>query len=66
MNSPFVAIGTLIKSDTGEKYLINFLMKISAQGLRYYLECANIYKDNSPKRKTDLIEMIVMDVLLKN
>ena len=59
MNSPFVAIGTLIKSDTGEKYLINFLMKISAQGLRYYLECANIYKGNSPKRKTDLIEMIV-------
>ena len=34
-------------------------MKISAQALRYYLECANIYKGNSPKKKTDLIEMIV-------
>ena len=34
-------------------------MKISAQALRYYLECANIYKSNSPKKKTDLIEMIV-------
>ena len=32
---------------------------IWTQALRYYLECANIYKANSTKRKTDLIEMIV-------
>ena len=59
MNSSFVTISTLIKSDIGEKCLINFLMNISAQALRDYLECANIYKGTSPKKKTDLIEMIV-------
>ena len=26
---------------------------------KYYLECASIYKGRSPKKKTDLIEMIV-------
>ena len=55
MNSSFVAIGTLIKSDIGEKCLINLLMNISAQALRGYLECVNIYKGTSPKKKTDLI-----------
>ena len=59
MNSSFVGISTLIKSDIGEKRLINLLMNISTQALRYYLECANIYKANSTKRKTHLIEMIV-------
>ena len=59
MNSSFVAIGTLIKSDIGEKCLINLLINISARALRDYLECANIYKGTSPKKKTDLIEMIV-------
>ena len=34
-------------------------MNISSQELRDYLEFANIYKRNSPKKKTDLIEMIV-------
>ena len=34
-------------------------MNISAESLRYHLEFANIYKGNSPKKKTDLIEMIV-------
>ena len=32
---------------------------MSAQALRDNLECANIYKGSSPKKKTDLIEMIV-------
>ena len=59
MNSSFVGISTLIKSDIREKCLINFLMNILTQALRYYLECANIYKANSAKKKTDLIEMIV-------
>ena len=34
-------------------------MSVSAPALRDYLECANIYKGDSPKKKTDLIEMIV-------
>ena len=59
MNSAFVVIRTLAKSNIGEKCLINFLMNVSAQGLRDYLECANIYKGASPKKKTDLIEMII-------
>ena len=42
MNSALVAISTLIKSNIGKKYLINFLMNVSAQALRDYLECANI------------------------
>ena len=58
MNSSFVVISKLVKS-IGEKCLVNFLMNVSAQALRDYLECANIYKGNSPKKKTDLIEMIV-------
>ena len=59
MNSSFVVISKIIKSNIGEKCLINFLMSVSAQALRDYLECANIYKGDSPKKKTDLIEMIV-------
>ena len=38
---------------------MNFLMNVSAKGLRDYLECANIYKGTSPKKNTDLIEMII-------
>ena len=34
-------------------------MNMSAKGLKDYLECASIYKGTSPKKKTDLIEMIV-------
>ena len=34
-------------------------MNVSAQALRNCLECTNIYKGNSPKKKIDLIEMIV-------
>ena len=59
MNPAFVAIITLVKSNIGEKCLMNFLMNVSAKGLRDYLECANIYKGTSPKKKTDLIEMII-------
>ena len=36
-----------------------FFNEWSSQALRDYLECANIYKGNLPKKKTDLIEMIV-------
>ena len=59
MNSTFAAISTLIKSDIEEKCLINVLMNVSTKGLKDYLECASIYKGTSPKKKTDLIEMIV-------
>ena len=59
MSSTFVVISTLIKSNIGEKCLINFLMNVSTKGLKDYLECASIYKGTSPKKKTDLIEMIV-------
>ena len=59
MNSSFAAISKLVKSDIGEKCLISFLTNVSTHALRYYIECANIYKENSIKTKTDLIEMIV-------
>ena len=59
MNSTFTVISTLVKSNIGEKCLIHFLMNMSTKGLKDYLECASIYKGTSPKKKTDLIEMIV-------
>ena len=59
MNSSFVVISKLIKSNIGEKCLANFLMNVSSQALWNYLECANIYKVNSYKKKTDLIKKIV-------
>ena len=34
-------------------------MNVSSTGLKDYLEYASIYKGTSPKKKTDLIEMIV-------
>ena len=59
MNSSFVAISTLAKSDIDEKCLINILMNMSTQALRDFLERANIYTGNASKKKTDLVEMIV-------
>ena len=59
VNSSFVAIETLIKSNLGEKCLINILMNISSDALRDYLERGQIYKGTSSKKKTDLVEMIV-------
>ena len=59
MNASLVAIGTLLKSNIGEKCLINFLMNVPNQALRDYLKFANIHKGNSSKKKTDLVEMIV-------
>ena len=34
-------------------------MNLSAVALRYYLKLANIYRTNSSKKKTELVEMIV-------
>ena len=59
INSSFVAISTLIKSDITEKCLVNVLMNISTQALGDYSKSAHIYKGNASKKKTDLIEMIV-------
>ena len=53
MNSSLVAISTLVKSNIGEKCLINILMNISTQSLRGYLRLANIYKDTSTKKKNN-------------
>ena len=56
MNSNF---STLVKSNISERCPTNILTNVSSKALRDYLECANIYEENSPKKKTDLIEMII-------
>ena len=64
MNSSFVAISTLVKSDIGEKCLINILMNMSTHTLKDYLNSANIYKGNASKRKLILLKWLFMDALL--
>ena len=59
MNSTFVTISILVKSDISKKCLINSLMNMSNEALEGYLKLARIYESNSSKKKTDLIEMIV-------
>lgn len=59
MNSSFLSIVSLVKSNLGEKCLINILMNISLQALTDYLECGKIYKGTSSKTKTDLLQMVV-------
>ena len=56
INYSFVAISTLVKSDIGEKCLINFLINMPAQSLKNYLECTNIYKGLHQKRKMTLLK----------
>ena len=57
--SSFVSIASLVKSNLGERCLINILMNISTNALSDYLECAKIYKGASSKKKTNLVELIV-------
>ena len=64
MNSSFAAIGVLVKSNLGERCLINALMNISSQSLRAYSTLASIYDGNSNKKKTDLVEMIVYGCMI--
>ena len=59
MNSSLVAISTLVKSNIDERCLVNILMNISTIALWDYLKLTNIYKSNSSKKKTNLVEMIV-------
>ena len=65
MYSTFAVISTLVKSNIEKKCLINFLINVSTKALRDYLECANIYKATSPKKKTNLIEMIIYGCITK-
>ena len=58
MNSSLVAISILVKSNISRQCLINFLLEVSSQSLRSYLQVANIHDGNCNK-KNDLIEMIV-------
>ena len=57
--SSFVSIASLVKSNLGERCLLNILMNISTGALTDYLECTNIYRGASSKKKTNLAEMIV-------
>ena len=59
MNSSLVATSTLVKSNIGKRCLVNILMNISTTTLRDYLKLTNIYKSNSSKKKTNLVEMMV-------
>ena len=59
MNSTFVMMSMLVKSNIGERCLINALMNISSEVLENYLDMANIYSGKSSKKKTQLVEMIV-------
>ena len=59
MNSSFVCISILVKSNISRQCLINFLSEVSSQSLRHYLKLANICDGNSNKKKSDLIEMIM-------
>ena len=54
MNSSFVCINILVKSEISRQLLINFLSEASSQSLGYYLKLANIYDGNSNKKKKQL------------
>ena len=54
MNSTFVMISMLVKSNIGERCLINVLMNITSQALENYLDMANIYSDKSSKKKNSI------------
>ena len=59
MNSSLVSISALVKSNVGEKRLIDFLMNVPSQSLRDYLRLANIYCGTSTKSKINLIEIVI-------
>ena len=57
MNSSFLCISTLVKSNIPENSLINFSNEVIIQSLKNYLRLANVYDGNADKKKSDLIEM---------
>ena len=59
MNSTFVMITILVKSNLSQKCLINTLMNISGEALQNCLDMANIYSGKSTKKKTQLVEMVI-------
>ena len=59
MNSTFIMINILLKKNLNERCLVNALMSINNERLRYYLRSACIYDGNSNKKKQKMIEMIV-------
>ena len=59
MNSTFIMINILLKKNLNERCLVNALMSINNERLRYYLRLACIYDGNSNKKKQKMIEMIV-------
>ena len=59
MNSSFVCISILVKSNISKQCLINFWSEASSQSLRHYLKLSDSYDCNSNKKKGDLIEMMM-------
>ena len=59
MNSSFVCISILVKSNVSKHCLINFWSEASSQSLRRYLKLSDSYDCNSNKKKGDLIEMMM-------
>ena len=59
MNTIFVMISILVKSNLSDKCLINAVYSIDSKVLHNYLGIVEIYDSNSGKSKCDLIEMIV-------
>ena len=69
MNSSFICISILVKSNIPKNCLVTYLNEVSSKSLRSYLRQANIYDGISNKIKSDLIEMIIygcMDGKLRN
>ena len=59
LNSSLVAISTLMNSSLSKKGMANIPMKFTNEALKEYLEAAKIYKGNSSKKKTDLVEIVL-------
>ena len=59
MNPTFIMISLLVKSNLGERCLINALMNVSSEALENYLDMANIYNGKSTKKKTHLLEVVI-------
>ena len=59
MNSAFIMMSILVKSNLGERCLINALINMSSEALEKYLDMANVYSGKSTKKKTQLVEMVI-------
>ena len=59
MNPTFIMISLLVKSNLGERCLINALMNVLSEALENYLDMANIYNGKSTKKKTHLLEVVI-------